>query len=277
MTEPGPPHSEPGSLDETTQQQIIQQIGRIVLRSLPPLWQEAHIEYRAIGDHGELAAELVAPNGTVVPLGMHSEVETLFLQLRHGMYRPDRGTWISALYRLQHGGSYSVDFNGDYEPSWRAAPPVEAYADELTRYPRAEANTPSWLAERAGAPGTALRVAEVFDQGDDGRPTFDRPGIGAGEHEQLVQYLESAPIVLAARSWDTDQLAPDQPLSVPLTFHTDGSWIWPGAVGYYLRHHNVSPEAELTAHIRASGFRVPDVDERTRDQAVASITGEFRS
>ncbi|MEU6269711.1 hypothetical protein [Saccharopolyspora shandongensis] len=272
MSQPGP-HDRPGSLDEVTQQQLIQEIGRVVVRALPPGWQEATVEYRELGDHRELVAQLLAPNGTAVPLAVPTDVTELFLRLRSGMYQPDRGTWVSALYRLQRPGSYTVDFNGDYQPSWRTAPPPEAFAEELRRYPRPAAVTPDWLAPRSTGPA-GLRTAEVFDDG--GRPITERPELNPAELDQVAEYLERAPIVLAARSYDTDRLDPHRSPAVPMTFHTDGSWIWPGAVGYYLRQHGVAPEAELVAHIRSRGFQVPDVDEPVREQAVAVITGEQR-
>lgn len=272
MSQPGP-HDQPGSLDEAAQQQLIQEIGRVIVRALPPGWQEATVEYRELGDHRELVAQLLAPNGTVVPLAPPADVTELFVRLRQGMYQPDRGTWVSALYRLQRPGSYTVDFNGDYEPNWRTAPPPEVFAEELRRYPRPASVTPDWMAPQGGG-DTGLRTAEVFD--DDGRPITERPKVDPAEREQVVEYLERAPIVLAARSYDTDRLDPNRTPAVPMTFHTDGSWIWPGAVGYYLRTHGVAPEAELVAHIRSRRFQVPDVAEPVREQAVAVITGEQR-
>ncbi len=279
MSQPEP-HAQPGSLDQTAQQQLIQDIGRIIMRTLPPGWQEANVEYRAVGSHWELSAQLSAPNGTLIPLATPTEAEELFAQLRHGMHQPERGTWVSALYQLTRPSSYSVDFNGDYEPAWREVPPAEAFAEELHRFPRAGANIPAWLSERAGAPaatGTAtrmpaLRTAQVFD--DEGQPVTDRPRLADPEHGQAVQYLEGAPVVLAARSYDGDRLAPDRAPSVPLTFHTDGTWVWPGAVGYYLREHGVAPEPELVDHLRARGFQVPSVDEQSRELAVSVITGD---
>lgn len=281
MSQPGTP-SQPGSLTEEGQQELIQQIGRVIVQALPPGWQEASVEYRAVGSHRELAAQLQAPNGTLVPLAPPAEAEPMFDELRHGMHQPDRGTWISALYRLQRPGSYSVDFNGDYEPAWRSVPPAAEFGAELSRYPRAEHNIPGWLAERAGLPVPAtspsitdLRTAEVFDGSDGaGRPIADRPVVGPQERDQVIEYLERAPIVLAARSYDTDQLDPEAAPSVPLTFHTDGSWIWPGAVGYYLRRHNVPPETDLVEHIRRRGFQLPEVGEQARELAVSAITGD---
>lgn len=280
MSQPGN-QQQPGSLDEPAQQQLIQEIGRAIVGALPPGWHEAAVEYRAIGSYRELAGQLTAPNGTAVPLAPPVEVAEQFAQLRNGMYQADRGTWVSALYKLQRPGSYTVDFNGDQEPAWRTAPPAGAFAEELHAYPRPAESVPEWLARRSGtaapSPGApvadgSMRTATVFD--DAGNPILDRPGVEPDERALLAQYLEQAPVVLAARSYDTDRLDPQQSAAVPMTFHTDGSWVWPGAVAYYLRAHGVTPEPGLVEHVRSSGFRLPAVDEPARERAVATITGE---
>jgi nicrotizing toxin Mtb-like protein len=123
-------------------------------------------------------------------------------------------------------------------------------------------------------PQGELRKARPFDgDGPDGRPRVSRPPVDVAERDRLLAYLEKAPIVLAARGFDADQLDPAGPRRVPLTFHTDGAWIWPGSVGYYLRRHDVAPEPELVDHARRRGFQLPEVDDRTRDAAVSVITG----
>lgn len=268
----------PQSLNQAEQQQVIQEIGRVILRALPLGWAESGIEYRAVGEHRELEARLVAPNGTVVPLAPPAEVWELFGRLRAGMYQPDRGTWVSALYRLQRPSSYSVDFNGDYEPAWTTSPAPANLADEMRRYPRAAENVPPWLSEAVGAApaGPAiLRIAEVFDGTDaNGRPVLRRPAVSSEDHDRLLDYLERAPIVRTARGYDTDRLSPDDTPSVPLTMHTDGHWIWPGAVAYYLRRHTVPPQEELVAHIRGLGFRIPEVDEQSRNAAASLVAEE---
>lgn len=292
MSQPGPPEpgrprsteqEPPGRLDQAAQQKLIQELGRALLRTAPPGWQEVGVEYRAVGDYSELAAHLVAPNGTLVPLSAPAEVGAMFARLRHGMHEPDRGTWLSAIYRLQRPSSYSVDFNGDYEPSWQRTPPDAAFAAELQRYPRAGANIPAWLAQRAGVPDAsgaatrapALRTAEVFDSADaGGRPTTDRPEVPAADFDGVVDYLDRAPIARPGRGYDVDRLDPEQPAAVPRTLHTDGQWVWPAAVSYYLRRHGVPPEKDLVAHIRQNGFRPPEVDERTRELAASLAGGE---
>jgi len=128
---------------------------------------------------------------------------------------------------------------------------------------------------RAGTPPpvpAALRIARVFDSVDaDGTPRHERPPVAEHYREPLLRYLREAPIVLAARGYDVDRLDPAGPDDVPLTYHTDGVWIWPGAVHYYLRVHGVPPEPGLVGFAAADRFEIPEVDEETRAEAVATI------
>ncbi|GAA4234955.1 hypothetical protein GCM10022254_41060 [Actinomadura meridiana] len=128
----------------------------------------------------------------------------------------------------------------------------------------------------AGTPDPApvkMLIARVFDSVDpSGAPVVRRPSVPEQEREALLRYLERAPIVLAARGYDTDVLDPGRRAEVPMTYHTDGAWIWPGAVAYYLRVHGVAPEAGLVGFARGNGFEIPEVDEDARRRATETIT-----
>jgi hypothetical protein len=127
---------------------------------------------------------------------------------------------------------------------------------------------------RLGLPREKPRKAKLFDgEGLDGRPYVSRPPVDAGERDRLLAYLQKAPIVLAARGFDSDRLEPGGRKDVPMAFHTDGVWVWPGAVGYYLRKHDVAPEPDLVDHVRRMDFQLPEVDERARAAAMSVITG----
>ncbi|MBC6469161.1 TNT domain-containing protein [Actinomadura alba] len=127
---------------------------------------------------------------------------------------------------------------------------------------------------RLGLPREKPRKAKLFDGEDlDGRPYVSRPPVDAAERERLLEYLRKAPIVLAARGFDADRLEPGGHKDVPMAFHTDGEWVWPGAVGYYLRKHDVAPEPDLVDHVRRMDFQLPEVDERARAAALSVITG----
>ncbi len=88
----------------------------------------------------------------------------------------------------------------------------------------------------------------------------------------MLAYLDGAPVILASRSRDVDAFDASRTDAVPLNFRTDGSWVWPGAVAYYLREHGISPDPELVEHIRAAGYTVPQVDEATQERMLAAMT-----
>ncbi|KAF0848295.1 hypothetical protein [Nocardia caishijiensis] len=119
-----------------------------------------------------------------------------------------------------------------------------------------------------------LRLARVYDGRDaEGQPIFDRlMPISDTFRTTLLDYLESAPIVLAARGFDEDELTPGTH-DVPLTFHTDGRWIWSGAVAHYLRKHGIPPEEDLAHHIVHNEYRLPEISDADKQRAVAVITG----
>ena len=121
---------------------------------------------------------------------------------------------------------------------------------------------------------TEMRQARVFDGvRENGDKYVSRPIVPVEEVDRVLAYLEKAPIVLAARGYGPDEMDPSRGDVVPMTFHTDGEWIWPGAVAYYLRTREMPPEPDLVRHIRERGFEPPEVDDHTRDVAVSIVTG----
>ncbi|WP_157535504.1 hypothetical protein [Nocardia inohanensis] len=116
------------------------------------------------------------------------------------------------------------------------------------------------------------RTANVYDGRDDsGRPVAVREPLAPSLRDGVLAYLDSAPVVLAARSYAVDEFAPAD-RDVPLTFHTDGVWIWSGSVAHYLRKHNLPPEPDLVRHIADRNFRVGEVSEGAQNLAVRIIT-----
>lgn len=125
------------------------------------------------------------------------------------------------------------------------------------------------------ADGLGLYSAPVFDgRGEDGLPTVDRPWVHPQDVNRIVEYLKSAPVVLAARERGVDVFDPDTPPPVPLTSHTDGTWVWSGATPYYLDTRRIPPPPQLVKHIRANAYQVPEVSEAARSAALRIATGE---
>ncbi|MEB3368878.1 glycohydrolase toxin TNT-related protein [Saccharopolyspora mangrovi] len=297
--------SRPTAISPEEQEQIARKIGVLLLQGAPEDWQEITVEYRATGEYTDLLGELTAQDGSSRPLEPPVELREIFERLREGMYRPDVGTWLSALYVVERPSSYRIDINFDTEPQWQRPLPRAAYVDELRRYPRSEENIPDWMQERVD--GTAsqqaedapvvpdtvagledeaaehtgigsgrFRITNVFDDVDDeGRPVVsDRRPVPADEVGALRQYLENAPVVLASRENEEDHLDPERAQTVPGTWHTDGTWLWPGSVAYYLAQYGMPPETALVDHVRSRGFTVGDVDDETREAAVSELVDQ---
>lgn len=118
-----------------------------------------------------------------------------------------------------------------------------------------------WTDEAA----TGVRVARVFDAVDpqDG-PMFaqDHPVIDdLGELTRLLRYLGNGLPVLTTASTMPDILDRDRPDVVPLTFRTDGRWVWTDTVSYYLERYGLAPEPDLLAYLRAAPDSGPEVSD----------------
>ncbi|WP_370934219.1 hypothetical protein [Amycolatopsis sp. cg13] len=170
----------------------------------------------------------------------------------------------------------SVGDEAQSEPSEVAAAEIAAEASEPeaapAEAPANDAPEPEVVASQ-GQPADELRTPRVYDGFDEaGNPVVEREALSPEERERVLGYLNKAPVILASRNNDTDAFDPSRTDAVPLNFRTDGSWVWPGAVGYYLREHGISPDPELVEHIRAAGYTVPEVDKATQQRMLAAMT-----
>ncbi|MGI5504552.1 glycohydrolase toxin TNT-related protein [Lentzea sp. CA-135723] len=263
--------SEPKPLNPTEQDALVKQIGLTLMRAAPEDWRSVIAQYRATGRYFELEAELKLQDGSKRSWQAPQEAASLFARLRAGMHREGRGSWTNARYQLDHPSSYNLDFDRA-EPSWQTPPPQQAYVDEMRFFPRAEENIPDWLRRRLNPPTPVFRTVRVFDgAGPNGRPSVNRPPVPEPEVAPLLAYLSNAPVAVAGRGFDNDVLHPDAPPVVPSGFQTDGAWIWPAGVSYYLRKYGVPPEPELVERARAAGFTLPEVSEESRLAAAANL------
>ncbi len=264
-------------LNATEQDTLVKQIGLALLRAAPRDWRKVTAEYRAVGRYHEMTGEIITEDGTAHEWVATHDIATLFGRLRAGMYRDGRGTWFNARYQLDHPSSYNLEYNRD-EPQWRLAPPPQALSDELRMFPRSEENVPEWLIRRMSGlspeqPGPHFRIARIFDTiGPAGRPVINRPDLEIEEQDRLLEYLDHAPLVVTERGYDIDRLAQTPEATVPVAFHSDGQWIWPAAVNFYLREYGVSPELDLIDHVRQNGFTLPEVDDPTLQAAAGYLT-----
>lgn len=257
--------AQPTQLTPTEQDALVKQIGLAMLRVAPDEWVRMTVDYRAVGRYAEATGRVVFADDGEEAWTMPPDLQALFARLRGGMYRDGRGTWFNARYRLDHPSSYNLEYDRE-EPAWDNPPPPQAYPDDMRLFPRTDDNVPDWLRGRlAAAPAPRFRVARIFDGPG---PSVNRPP--ASDIAELLSYLDNAPLAGPARGYDVDRMDPEgRPPSVPVAFHTDGTWIWPAAVNYYLREHDVPPEPDLVEHIARGRFQLPVVDGETRAAAAA--------
>lgn len=142
-------------------------------------------------------------------------------------------------------------------------PQVEAYPSGAAlpayqRLARAE-GTLLWAAE----PAQDVRIARVFDAVDpqDG-PSFaaEHPVVtDEDEFRLLLDRLEAGVPLLTTTAVAEDVVEPARGAVVPLSFRTDGSWIWTEASTYYLQRYALAPDPDLHAHLLAApAVPVPD-------------------
>jgi hypothetical protein len=111
--------------------------------------------------------------------------------------------------------------------------------------------------EAASAP----RVARVYDYVDDAaEPGFatDHPRLDPAEARRVVGYLRSGAMVMTTTERRPDVLDPAAGAVVPLSFRTDGHWVWSEATTYFAERHALAPEPELLDAARAAGYQVGD-------------------
>lgn len=78
-----------------------------------------------------------------------------------------------------------------------------------------------------------------------------------GEDEaKIAAYLRSGAAFIVAPGLVKDVLAANAIIG-SMMIQTDGVYAWPSDFPHYIEQHHARPPAELVAHIRANGFRVP--------------------
>ncbi|MEX5636815.1 hypothetical protein [Parafrankia sp. FMc2] len=122
-------------------------------------------------------------------------------------------------------------------------------------------------------PAVPISVARVFDEVDpqDGpRFAVDRPRVDGTDQARIAAYLDAGVPVLGTSTTMIDIVEPGRGVVVPLTFRTDGSWVWTDAVSYYLTAYGLAPDPDLLRHALGAGPPSP-VDEVALHRVLADL------
>ncbi len=127
-----------------------------------------------------------------------------------------------------------------------------------------------WAAE----PPVPLKLARVFDAVDpEEGPSFAPDHLVLDDPEEiarLLEYLDGALPILTTTALMADVVDPEHLEVVPLTFRTDGTWIWTDTISYYLSRYALAPEDELLDHLRSVDLPAP-VSEVTLHRVLAFL------
>lgn len=186
--------------------------------------------------------------------------------------------------------------------SWRTAPdwaapviaPVPVFVCEANG---PQAQTAATVMRALTAAGVTDPLVEVYRSGDDLPPyqsaargsgallwtdrdtgplrvATSAPGTGQlpdAEVAAVAAYLEAGAPVLATTARTDDVVEPGRGRVVPMTWYTDGHWVWSGSVAHYLRAYRLAPEPDFLAHIRSRGRLLPVADPADEHRALALL------
>jgi hypothetical protein len=93
---------------------------------------------------------------------------------------------------------------------------------------------------------------ELRHGAQDGPSLHESVGSLAKDHAELVAaYLEAAPVLVATGTMVDDIMDLTNRGVAPLEIATDGEWVWPRDLGYYVRHYRVAIPAAFLDRIRS--------------------------
>jgi len=117
------------------------------------------------------------------------------------------------------------------------------------------------LAEETEPTADGLRLARMYDATTPtGLPWFSPNRLRIVEdvrRKDIARYLHRGKLAVRATSALADPLSGSDEPVVPLGYRTDGTWVWPEGLAYYMEKRGVAPELSLLTHIESRGYRLP--------------------
>ena len=91
------------------------------------------------------------------------------------------------------------------------------------------------------------------------------------DESQIVRYLSTA-TVLAATSQEVDDLLDKSALGVALaSSRTDGEWVWPDDLSYYVRRYHVALPPNFVQRVRDLNYLPPTFSDEQLDDLIAGL------
>ncbi|WP_067717438.1 hypothetical protein [Nocardia yamanashiensis] len=122
----------------------------MLVDTLPPCYNILHLNFHSVGSYFDFRCSTLNLFNERLAWTPPGELFEMLDRLRVGMYRPGIGTWFSAKVRFTYPTRLDIGFDWTREPRWEGIPPaVDAYQEELQRFPRDSDATPGWPEQRA--------------------------------------------------------------------------------------------------------------------------------
>ncbi len=123
------------------------------------------------------------------------------------------------------------------------------------------------------------RIAKLFDAIDGERVDFSQRDLLADGNEKtaILEYLDKAEMLLRTTARASDHLDPTKGKAVPMSFRSDGQWVWSEGVGYYLKNHGVAPEKAFLDYLRGRDYSYTSPNKEQLDNALTALQEKRRS
>jgi hypothetical protein len=109
-----------------------------------------------------------------------------------------------------------------------------------------------------------VRFAELSLPGPTSLVDAPREKRSDAELQQLLAYLARGHVLAASGAVD-DVLDPARQRVVAAQVRTDGVWVWPNEITYYIPRYGLAILPDFVAHARAKHWLIPEL---SRDQLV---------
>ncbi len=137
--------SDPVQLTPPEQEELLQEVGGILLSAAPAGWQELRLSFRSTVGISTASFLVTAEDGGPVAAATPTAVMKVLKKLRAGMYEEDRGSWYTALVTVRPPGRYEVEYDYDGEPEFTPPLTAGAFALDQDYFPRSDEHVPAWL------------------------------------------------------------------------------------------------------------------------------------
>jgi hypothetical protein len=81
--------------------------------------------------------------------------------------------------------------------------------------------------------------------------------VGHPDEERIIGYLKAGVCLWAAGCCMPDGLNPSNYVRGAPDYLTDGVWLWPGELAYYVTEYHIELPSEFVADMRQNGWVVP--------------------